>query len=124
MYDDNRQWLFRNPSSGNSKPMDISLLGHPVIPPRHVQVDKHKIQAPFRNKGIKCTYSKVLRFRVTHTMILELITSWSKNHLRCRTKSKVMDVVVAANTVEALKGRKDGPSRAILKLIWLSILHV
>ena len=32
-------------------------------------------------KRTKCTYSKVLRIRVTHTMIPRLITSWSKNHL-------------------------------------------
>jgi hypothetical protein len=38
-------------------------------------------------------------------------------------QAKVMDVV-AADKVEALKGRKDGPSRAMLKSIWLSILHV
>jgi hypothetical protein len=81
MYDGNGQWLFKNPPSGNSKPMDIILLGNPVIPPKHVQVENYKIQAPVRNKGIKCTYSKVLRIRVTHTMILGLITSWSKNHL-------------------------------------------
>jgi hypothetical protein len=37
--------------------------------------------------------------------------------------AEVMDVV-AADKVEALKGRKDGPSRAMLKSIWLSILHV
>jgi hypothetical protein len=59
MCDGNGRCLFRNPPSGNSKPMDTGLLGHPVIPPRHGQVDKHKIQAPVRNKGIKCTYSKV-----------------------------------------------------------------
>jgi hypothetical protein len=35
----------------------------------------------------------------------------------------VMDVA-AANKVEALKKRKDGPSRAMLKSIWLSVLHV
>jgi hypothetical protein len=35
-----------------------------------------------------------------------------------------MDVVVAADKVEELKGRKDGPSRAMLKSIWLSVLHV
>jgi hypothetical protein len=35
-----------------------------------------------------------------------------------------MDVVVFSEKVEALKGRKDGPSRAMLKSIWLSILHV
>jgi hypothetical protein len=50
MYDRNEQWLFSNSPSGNSKPMDTSLLGHPVIPPRHGQVDKYKIQAPVRNK--------------------------------------------------------------------------
>jgi hypothetical protein len=32
--------------------------------------------------------------------------------------------VVAANKVEALKKRKDGPSKAMFKLIWLSVLHV
>jgi hypothetical protein len=68
-------------------------------------VDKHKIQASVRNKGIKCTYSKVLRIRVTHTMILELITSWSKNHLRYRTKPKVMDATAAVDKVKALIGR-------------------
>jgi hypothetical protein len=35
-----------------------------------------------------------------------------------------MDVVDAADKVEVLKGRKDGPSRAMLKSIWLSVLHV
>jgi hypothetical protein len=32
--------------------------------------------------------------------------------------------VVAADKVEALKKKKDGPSRARLMSIWLSILHV
>jgi len=36
----------------------------------------------------------------------------------------VMDVVVAADKVEALKGRKECPSRSMLKSIYLSILHV
>jgi hypothetical protein len=35
----------------------------------------------------------------------------------------VMDVVVAGK-VEVLKGRKDGLSRAMLKSIQLSVLHV
>jgi hypothetical protein len=35
----------------------------------------------------------------------------------------VMDDDVVGK-VEALKGRKDGPSRAMPKSIWLSILHV
>jgi hypothetical protein len=38
-------------------------------------------------------------------------------------QAKVMDVVVA-DKVEVLKKRKDGPSRAMLKSIWLSVLHV
>jgi hypothetical protein len=32
--------------------------------------------------------------------------------------------VMVVDKVEVLKGRKDGPSRAMLKSIWLSILHV
>jgi hypothetical protein len=35
-----------------------------------------------------------------------------------------MDVVVAVDKMEVLKGRKDGPSRVMLKSIWLSVLHV
>jgi hypothetical protein len=38
-------------------------------------------------------------------------------------QAKEMDVVVA-DKVEVLKGRKYGPSRAMLNLIWLSVLHV
>jgi hypothetical protein len=37
-------------------------------------------------------------------------------------QAKVMDVATA-DKVEALKGRKDGPSRAMLKSIWLSVRH-
>jgi hypothetical protein len=38
-------------------------------------------------------------------------------------QAEVMDFVVA-DKVEALKKRKDGLSRAMLKSIWLSVLHV
>jgi hypothetical protein len=38
-------------------------------------------------------------------------------------QDEVMDAA-ADDKVEALKGRKDGPSRAMLKSIWLSVLHV
>jgi hypothetical protein len=38
-------------------------------------------------------------------------------------QAEVMDVVVV-DKVEALKGRKHGPSRAMLKSIRLSVLHV
>jgi hypothetical protein len=49
-YDGSGRWLFRNPPSGNPKTTDTGLLGHPVIPPRHGQVGKHKSQAFVRNK--------------------------------------------------------------------------
>ena len=38
-------------------------------------------------------------------------------------QAEVMDAT-AADKVEALEGRKDGPSRAMLKSIWLSVLNV
>jgi hypothetical protein len=38
-------------------------------------------------------------------------------------QAKEMDVVVAKK-VEVMKGRKDGPYRAMLKSIWLLVLHV
>ena len=39
-----------------------------------------------KKKIIKCTYSNVLRIRVTHAMILRLITSWSKTHYYFRIR--------------------------------------
>jgi hypothetical protein len=42
--------FYRNPPNGKPKPTDTGLLGHPVIPPRHGQVSKYKIQAFVRNK--------------------------------------------------------------------------
>jgi hypothetical protein len=74
-------------------------------------------------KGIRCIHSMVLMIKVTHTMILGLITSWSKNLLRHRTKLMVMDVA-ATDKIKMLEERKGGPSRAMLKSILLSILHV
>jgi hypothetical protein len=43
--------------------------------------------------------------------------------LLLQNQAEVMDVV-AADKVEAFKKRKDGPFRAMLKSIWLSVLHV
>jgi hypothetical protein len=43
--------------------------------------------------------------------------------LLLQDQAKVMDAS-AADTVEALKKEKYGPSRAMLKSIWLSVLHV
>jgi hypothetical protein len=55
-------------------------------------------------------------------MIPGPITSWSKSLLRCKSKLKVMDVAAADRT--GLMKRRDGPSRAMLRSILLSILHV
>jgi hypothetical protein len=38
-------------------------------------------------------------------------------------QAEVMDAA-AADKVESLKKRKDGPSTTMLKSIWLSVLHV
>jgi hypothetical protein len=77
-----------NPPSGNSKPMGTRLLGHPVIPPDMVKwigiISKHSLET----KIIKCTYSMVLRIRVTQTMIPRLITSWRKIHFCYRTRPR------------------------------------
>jgi hypothetical protein len=59
---------------------------------------------------------------VTHTMIPRLLTSWRKTHLLLKDQADGMDVV-AADRMEVMK-KKDGPSRARLKSIWLSLLHV
>jgi hypothetical protein len=56
-------------------------------------------------------------------MIPGPITSWSKSLLRYKSKPKVMDVV-AADKTSLMKEKKDGPSRAMLRLILLSVLHV
>jgi hypothetical protein len=56
-------------------------------------------------------------------MIPGPITSWSKSLLRYNSKPKVMDVVVADKT-SYMKEKKDGPSRAMLRKILLSVLHV
>jgi hypothetical protein len=56
-------------------------------------------------------------------MIPEPITSWIKNLLQYKTKTKVMDVVVA-DKMNLMREEKDGPSRAMLRSIFLSVLHV
>ena len=87
-YDGSGRRLFRNPPSGNSKPMGTSLLGHPVIPLNMVKWIGIRSKHILETKRIECTYSKVLRIKVTHTMIPRLITSWSKIHFCYRTRSR------------------------------------
>ena len=54
---------------------------------------------------------------------LDPITSWSKNLFRYKTKPMVMDVV-AADKTNLMEEEKDRPSRAMLRSILLSVLHV
>ena len=75
-------------------------------------------------KGIRCIYSMVSMIKVTHTMVLELITSRSKNPFLHKTKSMVVEAVVVVDRIKMLEERKSGPSRAMLKSILLSVLHV
>jgi hypothetical protein len=56
-------------------------------------------------------------------MIPGPITSWSKSLLRYKSKPKVMDAA-AADRTSLVKKKKDGPSRAMLRSILLSVLHV
>jgi hypothetical protein len=56
-------------------------------------------------------------------MIPGTITSWSKSLFRYKTKPMVMDVAVADQT-NLTKEKKDGSSRAMLRSILLSVLHV
>ena len=60
---------------------------------------------------------------MTHTMIPGPITSLSKSLLRCKSKRMVMEVVVV-DRASLAKKKKDGPSRAMLRSILLSVLHV
>jgi hypothetical protein len=55
-------------------------------------------------------------------MIPGPITSWSKNLFRYKTKLMVMDA--AADKTKLMEEEKDGPSRAMVKSILLSVLHV
>jgi hypothetical protein len=57
-------------------------------------------------------------------MIPGPITSWSKSLLRYKSKPKVMDATAADRTSLMKEKKKDGPSRAMLRSILLSVLHV
>jgi hypothetical protein len=54
-------------------------------------------------------------------MIPGPITSWSKSLLRYKTRPMVMD---AADKTNLMKEENDGSSRAMLRSILLSVLHV
>ena len=58
------------------------------FPPDMVKWISIRSKHPLETKRIECTYSKVLRIRVTHAMIPRFITSWSKIHLYYRTKPR------------------------------------
>jgi hypothetical protein len=71
-------------------------------------------------KGVRCIY---LNKKMTHTMIPGPITSWSKSLLLYKSRPMVMDVV-ATDKTSLMKEEKDGLSRAMLRSILLSVLHV
>jgi hypothetical protein len=81
-------------------------------------VDRYKIQAPVRNKKNQMHIFKGFEdqsdtYHDTQTHYL-----MEQDPLLLQDQAKVMDAA-AADKVEALKERKDGPSRAMLKSIWL-----
>ena len=102
--------------------MGTSSLGHLVIPPDMFKWISIRSKHPLETKRTNYTYSKILRIKVTHTMIPELIYLMEQDLLLLKNQADGMDVVVA-DKVEALKNKKDGPSRARLKLIWILVLH-
>jgi hypothetical protein len=61
---------FHKPTQWKLPPEGTNLLGNYVILARYGQVKRDKVQAHIMKQNrIKCTYSNVLRIRVTHTMI-------------------------------------------------------
>ena len=56
-------------------------------------------------------------------MIPGPITSWSKSLFQYKTRPMVMDAA-AVDKANLMKEEKDGPSRAMLRSILLSVLHV
>jgi hypothetical protein len=58
---------FHKPTQWKLTPKGTNLLRHSIIPPRYGQVKRNKVQAQvIEKKRIKCTYSNVLRIRVTY----------------------------------------------------------
>ena len=76
-YGRNGRWPFIDPP-WKLIPKGTNLLGNFFIPPRYGQVKEHNFQANvMKQKRIQCTYSNVLRIKVTHTMIPRLVTEIS-----------------------------------------------
>jgi hypothetical protein len=105
--------IFHRPTQWQLIPKGTNLLGHSVIPPRYGQVKEHKFQANImKQKRVQCTYSNASKIRVTHTMIPELITSWSKT--RCYFKIRPMGWMLLL-LIDRTHLKKDRPSRDKLK---------
>ena len=66
----------------------------------------------------KCSENQSDTYHDTQTHYL-----MEKDPLLLKDQADGMDDVVS-DKVEALKNKKDGPSRVRLKSIWLSVLHV
>lgn len=69
-------------------------------------------QTSWNEEGFITTYSSASKIKVIHTMILRLITSWSKIHryFRSRLVGCILFLVI-----RGLHWRKEGTSRAMLK---------
>ena len=60
---------------------------------------------------------------MTHTMIPRTNYLMDKSPLRCKPRPVVMEAATVDRT-NLTKKKKDGPSRAMLKSILLSVFHV
>ena len=74
-------------------------------------------------EGVRCIYLKVIMIKHDTYHDTGPITSWRKSLLRYKSNPKVMDAV-ATDRIGLMKKKKDGPSRAMLRSILLSVLHV
>jgi hypothetical protein len=84
---------FHRPTQWQLIPKGTNLLGHSVIPPRYGQVEEHNFQANvMKQKRIQCTYSNVLRIRVTHTIIPQTHYLMEQNPLLLQNQADGMDV--------------------------------
>ena len=92
------------------------------IPPNMVKWANVRSKQLLETKGIKYIYLKVLTIKSDTYHDTQTHYLMEQEPSLIQNQAEVMDVVVV-DKVEALKERKDGPSRAMLKSIWFSILH-
>jgi hypothetical protein len=82
--------------------MSTNLLGHPVIPPRCGQVERHKVQAHVRSKKNQMHISKGFEDQSDTHHDTRTHYYMEQDPFLLQDQADVMDVV-AADKVEALK---------------------